>query len=175
MVAADDIESMQDDELSVAAPLANIVGYRIRRLHSLFVLHWTDWFGGLGLSVTPVQGGMLLLIDSNPKSTQADLARFLKVEPPTLLQGLAPLISNGFVLRKSLPNDRRSKLLSLSAKGKRAAKMIRDNIKRQEADLLWSLTPAQRKKMFELLRAALASAEAKVEARTAKKGRSPNA
>ncbi len=154
---------------SVPEPLENITGYRIRRLHSLFVAHWSGWFGVRGLSLTPVQGGILLLIASNSDSTQTALARQLKVEGPTLLQALAPLVANGYVLRRSAPNDRRVKMLSLSPAGKRATQIIRTDLKQHEDDLLRMLTPRQRKQFFQLLCAALRSAEATVEGVPAKR------
>lgn len=140
--------------------LRDITGYHIRRMHALFGLHWTDWFGTRGLFLTPVQGGILMLIDGNPDCNQTFLARELRVESPTLLQALSPLITNGFVVRRDAPTDRRAKLLSLSEAGQRAADMVRDNLAQHEQVLLSGMTAAERKQFFGLLRKALASAEA---------------
>lgn len=135
--------------------LDDVVGFRLRRLHALVATHWASWFQRLAVDVTPVQGGILLLIAENEGLTQIELARLLGVEPPTLLQSLNPLHRSGLVERRRSKRDRRALLLSLSEKGRDAAWTIGREIARQERDALGRLTAAERAKLLALLDKAL--------------------
>lgn len=139
--------------------LEGVTGFRLRRLQGFFVAHWARWFRQRGLSVTPVQGGILLLIQENAGLTQIELARLLQVEAPTLMQTLNPLISAGLVERLRSKRDRRAVELRLSRTGEEAASIVSVDIALHESDLLSHLTAAERTELLRLLEKALASAE----------------
>lgn len=80
-----------------------LFGIRIRRLQGLFGVHWQRWFRARGLAITPVQGGVLLAIRSNPGISQITLSRLMRIEPPTLVQTLGPLLKQGLVARVRCP------------------------------------------------------------------------
>ena len=131
--------------------LDTLVGYRLRRLHGVFQDSWREFFGGLGLTVTPLQGGVLLLIERHPGLTQTELARHLQIEAPTLHEQVKRLIDGGFVERKSRPTDRRTRALDLTADGRSAVALIRSHIAEQEAAALAPLSAVERARLAELL------------------------
>lgn len=142
------------------AALDGLAGYRLRRLQGLFVAHWGRWFREIDISVTPVQGGILLLIGENAGLTQIALARLLKVEAPTLMQALGPLLEMGLVKRRRSRQDGRAFALHLTDAGAAAARTIAAESLRHEADLLSGLTARERASLHALLEKALASGEA---------------
>ncbi|WP_117193231.1 MarR family winged helix-turn-helix transcriptional regulator [Rhizobium terrae] len=157
-------DAEDDHEADPAALLPGIVGIRIRRLQSLFGSHWQGWFRTRGLSVTPVQGGVLLLIRSHPGISQIALARRLRIEAPTLIQSLTPLIKQKLVERDRSAEDGRVYELRLTQAGIEAAALVEASIPEHEADLLRNLSPQERQAFLALLDKAIAGAEAAIEA-----------
>jgi MarR family transcriptional regulator, temperature-dependent positive regulator of motility len=142
--------------------LDGLIGYRLRRLQGLFVAHWGRWFRDLGIAVTPVQGGILLLIGENPGLTQIALARLLKVEAPTLMQALSPLLEAGMVARRRSHQDGRAFALHLTDLGARASRRIAEESRRHETDLLAHLSEREREALLALLEKALARGDGEV-------------
>jgi len=158
---APDAEGGQEHHL--AALLPGVVGIRIRRLQALFGNHWQGWFRARGLAVTPVQGGVLLLIRRFPGISQIALSRRLRIEAPTLIQSLAPLINQGFVERDRSAEDGRVYELRLTEAGLAAAALVEASTPGHEADLLRDLSPEERQVFLALLDKAIAGAEAAIE------------
>ena len=123
----------------------------------MFQDSWREFFGRLGLNVTPVQGGILLLIERQPGLTQTELARLLRIEAPTLHESVKRLIDGGHVERESMPNDRRSHALVLTADGRAAARLIRTRIAEQEAAALSPLNADERRQLADLMGRVLAA------------------
>jgi len=143
--------------------LDGVVGIRIRRLQSLFGSHWQNWFRGRSLAVTPVQGGVLLLIRRYPGISQIALARRLRIEPPTLVQTLTPLIAQKLVERDRAADDGRVYELRLTRVGLDAAALVESSTPQHEADLLRFLSVEERQVFLALLDKAIAGAEAAIE------------
>ncbi|MBQ9353273.1 MarR family transcriptional regulator [Phyllobacterium sp.] len=66
---------------------------------------------GLGAAYLPV----LVAVKNGEASTQADLARLLQVEQPSMAQALARMERDGFIQRKPDPAHRRSQIIELTA------------------------------------------------------------
>lgn len=143
-----------------AANIGTVAGFRLRRLQGLFVAHYMAWMRDHGLAVTPVQGGILLLIEENPGLTQIALARLLRIEPPSLVQALNPLIEAGLVERSRAAHDGRAVALTLSRAGRQAVETVRRETPAQEADALSGLSAEEQRRLLALLEKALASTEA---------------
>ncbi len=146
-----------------AVLLDGVVGIRIRRLQSLFGSHWQNWFRARSLAVTPVQGGVLLLIRRYPGISQIALARRLRIEPPTLVQTLSPLIKHKLVERDRAADDGRVYELRLTQVGLEAATLVETSLPQHEADLLRFLSVEERQAFLELLDKAIAGAETAIE------------
>ncbi len=141
-----------DAEAMADAPVSALLGFQLRRAHTLFALHWQLSFRGQSPRVTPMQGGMLLVIESQPGLTQAMLARIMDVEGPTLLQALGKLEQNGLVTRTRRDGDRRSFALQLTRAGQRAIVLVKDFVPHREQELLTDLSEEERSLLLDLLR-----------------------
>lgn len=133
------------------APVRELVGYQLRRAHTLFALHWQLSFRDRERRVTPVQGGMLLIIESRPGLTQSALARLMKIEGPTLLQSLDRLQENGLVRRVQREGDRRSYALQLTDAGREVLAEVKRFVPQREDDLLSELSEGERRQLLDLL------------------------
>lgn len=135
--------------------LASFVGPQIRRLHYSFIGHWQGHFEELGLSISPVQGGILLLIDQWEAITQKKLSDIMEVEQASMHETLRPLLKGGLLERTVNPEDRRSFVLFLTGAGKEAVCTIHDNIAAHERAVLTGLTPDEIQTLKALLKKAL--------------------
>ncbi|MGE0626677.1 MAG: MarR family winged helix-turn-helix transcriptional regulator [Hyphomicrobiaceae bacterium] len=129
----------------------DLVGYRLRRVHSAFVEAWRAFFAAEGLAITPVGGGILMSIAGTPGLTQTELARRLEIETPTLHEQIKRLVQADLVVRAARPGDRRATALSLTAAGVEVVTLIQRRIGAQEAEALAPLTAAERRLLGELL------------------------
>lgn len=142
--------------------LDGIFGYRLRRLQTQWVAHWMKTSRSAGLDLTPVQGGIVMLMDENPGIGQTALAQLLRIEKATLSQTLNPLVDAGLIERRRENADGRAVALHLTAPGARTVSKIRTQTTSHEADLLAGLTSAEQTQFKQLLVKALASADAAV-------------
>lgn len=148
-----------DAEHPDAGALSQVVGYQLRWVHGLFVSHWLATFRGSETPITPVQGGMLVLIDDNPGLTQIELARALRVEGSTLVQSINRLEKLGYLRRYRPPHDHRAYALHLTRLGKQAVAAVHRFVPEHEGALLADLTPAERRQFLDLLRRIVARGE----------------
>ncbi len=142
------------------AVLDGIVGYRLRRLQTLWNTHWARGIRQLGLEITPMQGGTMMLIAENPGIGHSALARLLEIEAPTLSQTLTPLVDAELVERLRARGDGRAVALRLSHDGRAAVARIAAYRRQHEDELLAGLDQAERRNLMALLNKALASATA---------------
>jgi DNA-binding MarR family transcriptional regulator len=95
--------------------LETLPGHYIRRLQQIAVaifLQETEPHG-----VTPVQYAALQTIGNSPGIDQRTLARTIGFDTSTIAGVLDRLEARGLVLRNASPDDRRVRLLSLTAEG----------------------------------------------------------
>jgi DNA-binding MarR family transcriptional regulator len=120
--------------------LASVVGYLLRRSHNAFQAYWMVEFRDSATPITPVQGGMLVVLGANPGLTQTALARMMNVEGPTLMQAVDRLEQQDYVQRVRRPGDRRSYSLQLTPRGEKALAAINAFLPVRDNDLLTGLT-----------------------------------
>lgn len=135
--------------------LRGVIGFAVRRLHGMFGAEWQQRFRDRGIAITPMQGGLLLLLGENPGIAHNALARLLSIEPPTLVQTLSPLLNAGYVQRYRAPHDGRAVALHLTRAGQAAMALVRDEIAAHEAAVLSALSPAERVQLLDLVTKAL--------------------
>ena len=128
------------DDVIIAPALSNVVGYLLRRSHNAFQAYWMVEFRESATPITPVQGGMLVVLGANPGLTQTALARMMNVEGPTLMQAVDRLEQQDYVQRVRRPGDRRSYSLHLRPRGEEALKAINAFLPVRDSDLLADLT-----------------------------------
>lgn len=73
------------------------------------------------LGLHPGQDVLLSVLSRRTSATQAQLARILRVEPPTLAVMVRRLEASGFVNRTRSPDDARVKIVTLTDQGQSAA------------------------------------------------------
>ena len=88
-----------------------------------------------GADARPWRFALLALIDSNPGTTQGDLAAALRRRTSTLTPALGELVRHGYVSRKRLAADRRAYALSLTARGREAMRELRASAVEHERDV----------------------------------------
>lgn len=128
------------DEVALAPALSSVVGYLLRRAHNAFQGYWMARFRDSATPITPVQGGMLVVLGANPGLTQTALARMMNVEGPTLMQSVDRLEQQGYLVRARRPGDRRSYSLQLTPLGEEALSAINAFLPTRDDDLLADLT-----------------------------------
>lgn len=74
------------------------------------------------LGLHPGQDVLLSVLSKRASATQAQLARILRVEPPTLAVMVRRLEASGFVHRTRTAEDARVKIVSLTPQGQTAAR-----------------------------------------------------
>jgi DNA-binding MarR family transcriptional regulator len=140
-----------DEDVALAPVLANVVGYLLRRAHNAFQTYWMMSFRHSDVPITPVQGGMLVVLASNPGLTQTALARMMNVEGPTLMQSIDRLEQRGYLQRVRRPGDRRSYSLQLTPRGREALDAIEAFLPLRDEALLADLSPKDIEVLSELL------------------------
>lgn len=132
-----------EDTVVLAPALSQVVGYLLRRAHNAFLTYWTIRFRHSETPITPVQGGMLVVISANPGLTQTELARMMNVEGPTLMQSIDRLEQQGYLQRVRRPGDRRSYSLQLTPLGGEVLAAIDAFLPIRDEDMLAELTPEE--------------------------------
>lgn len=131
--------------------LSGQVGYLLRRASNVFSAHWSLQFKGEEVTITPVQCGMMILVDENPGLTQIELARLLKVEGSTLWQLVDRLRELGFIRRRRMPKDRRAFAIHLSPSGRRALQHFERGLRSHQRALLACLSDKERDALSAML------------------------
>ncbi len=151
MKPADPMAPAEDAE-DAPTILNGLLGFQLRRAHTLFALHWQHGFRDQPVRITPVQGGMLLVIDSRPGLSQVELARVMDVEGPTMVQAVDRLEANGLVQRIRRVEDRRAYSLQLTEAGDAALGAVKAFVPHRETELLCDLSEDEREVLLSLLK-----------------------
>ena len=96
---------------------------------------------------------VLLHLEETPIRTQAALAEAIRADKTRIIAVLDDLESRGLIGRRPDPDDRRARLLSLTAEGRRLRDTVQAAIQRGEERLLAHLPPADRDGFLRGLRA----------------------
>ena len=105
-------------------PLDRSLGFKLRLANNLMIHEWAALARSEGIAETPVEGGIVVLIGSNPGLAHGTLADLLGVDASTLSQALNPLISRGLIRREPDPSDRRTRRMYLTNAGELARHRI---------------------------------------------------
>ena len=104
-----------------------------------------------GTDLTAVQYAALVAIGSHPGIDATKLSEIIYFDRSTIGDVLYRIESKGWIVRESTTDDRRVKLLSLSAAGHDVLRQVEAGIRRVQKRLLASLTPAEGKTLVRLL------------------------
>ena len=128
-------------------------GHLIRRLHQQSTQVFQTQTAHFDL--TSVQFAALDSIAQQPGIDQASLATAIAFDRATIGGVLERLERKGLLLRAVSPQDRRARLLTLTAAGEQLLADCRPVVKALQNDILARLTPAERRKFLALAHKAL--------------------
>ena len=130
--------------------LDTLPGHHIRRLHQIAVaifLQETEAHG-----ITPVQYAALQAVNNAPGVDQRTLARTIGLDTSTTGGVIDRLEARGLLARHARPEDRRVRLLALTAEGRARLREVTPAMLRAQERMLEPLTPRQRETFLRLLR-----------------------
>lgn len=124
-------------------------GHLIRRAQQIAVAIFMEECAAYDL--TPVQYAALVAIRENPGTDATRLSALIAFDRSTLGNVLERLEARKLVTRYASPEDKRIKLLKLSATGSALVKRAQASVERAQERILEPLKLADRKKLMELL------------------------
>lgn len=129
-----------------------MAGHLIRRLNQISVAVFADRMAALSVEITPVQFAALSALEATPGIDQASLAGAIAYDKATIGGVIDRLEHKGLVLRKTSPNDRRARVVSLSPKGGALLDLVRPAVLDLQNDILSGLDAQEKASLLALLR-----------------------
>lgn len=112
------------------------------------------------LGFATAQLPVLTALKDGARLTQMELARWAKVEQPTMAQLLARMDRDGIIQREPDPRDKRSSLISLTDQARARLPAGRAVLQQGNADMVRGFSPKEVETLVDLLRRVLANVEA---------------
>lgn len=113
-----------------------------------------------GLGFATAQLPVLTALKDGSRMSQTDLARWAKVEQPTMAQMLARMERDGIIRREPDPTDRRSSLISLTRQAHSRLPAGRAILRQGNVEMTEGLSAREVETLVSLLRRVLANVEA---------------
>lgn len=101
---------------------------------------------------------VLTALSESPVRTQAALADEIGADKTRIIKILDELQERGLITREPDPGDRRVRLLSVTAKGRRLQQAVQADIHREEDRLLGTLPDGERQRFLQTIHALSTSA-----------------
>lgn len=137
------------DEIRQPPQVSRSIGYAIRRAQMRI---YEEFFALLAdLDTTPTRYTLMLLIRENPGIRAVDLARVLGVARSRMVKLIDDLECRSLISRKTLPSDRRNRVVVLTAQGKCKLNQLEQVVERHEAQLTEGLSAEDRERLLGLL------------------------
>ena len=111
------------------------------------------------LGFATAQLPVLAALKDGARMSQTDLARWAKVEQPTMAQMLARMERDGLIRREGDPNDRRSSVISLTKQARAKVPAGRAVLRQGNVEMTKGLTAREVETLLSLLRRVLANVE----------------
>jgi DNA-binding MarR family transcriptional regulator len=90
----------------------------------------------LKLDINKTQTNILMSVDENSDKSMSEISQMTGLEKSSFTRSVDYLVMKGFLVRNFSDHDRRKVVLSLTAKGARAAKLIRKELDEYMQSLL---------------------------------------
>jgi hypothetical protein len=103
-------------------------GFLIRRLHQLHGYLFSR--ETVAFAITPVQYSVLTSLSEHDSMDQVSIAREVGLERTTVAEVIARMESRGLVSRKNSKQDRRVRIVKITAKGKRLVEQMSASVER---------------------------------------------
>ncbi len=131
------------------AELENYPGYHIRRLQQIAVAVFMEETQDFG--VTPVQYAALSAVLRHPGMDQRTLARRIGFDTSTIGSVVDRLEARGLMVRNTSPNDRRVRLLEVTADGRALLMEAEPSVLRAQQRMLDPLPEDRRAQFMEMM------------------------
>lgn len=132
--------------------MRNMAGHLIRRLHQQSTQLFAQRTQAAGYDLTSVQYAALDAIANHPHIDQASVAEIIGYDRATIGGVIERLDNKGWVRRVVSEQDRRSRELSLTAKGNKIYLALQPIVHELQADILQPLNPAEQDRFIKLAR-----------------------
>src|SRR5258708_5175068 len=129
--------------------LSSLLGYALRSAPGRVFQDFEAEMKELGL--TPGQLGTLFLIEANRGLSQSELGAALGIDRSSVVPLIDRLQKRGWVRRAARASDRRAHALELAPAGAALVAQRTPRLDAHEARIAAALSPAERKRLFELL------------------------
>jgi DNA-binding MarR family transcriptional regulator len=123
-------------------------GHLIRRAQQILVSLFLEQTGGV---ITPIQFGALAVLEAHGDLDQITLGQRLALDASTSGSTLERMEKKGWIARRIDPEDRRRRLVSLTAEGRALLEDLRDDVETVQHRLLDPLDPKERAVFMRLL------------------------
>ncbi len=138
-----------------AVHLDDLPGHLIRRLQQIAVAVFLQEAEGTGL--TPVQFAALQAVSGQPGLDQRTLAGLIGLDTSTVAGVVDRLEARGLLSRSNSPQDRRVRLLSLTADGEGALAEVVPAMLRAQERILAPLPAAERREFIRMMKRLVSS------------------
>ncbi|MCW4386027.1 MarR family winged helix-turn-helix transcriptional regulator [Salinibacterium sp. SYSU T00001] len=132
--------------------LSESTGFLVRRVQHL---HSQLWLHGGDSDVSPVQFGVLSLLETNPGVDQRELGDILELDRSTVTEIVTRMERRNYLKRTRDDADRRRKILTLTDQGRRLLVELRPHANKVAAAFVGHLRQADREELNRLLRLVL--------------------
>lgn len=133
----------------VAHPLENLIGYRLRLAYNVQVQRFSSVGGSA--NIRPPQFAVLKLAYYKPGLKQTDLTNILNKKHANVVTLLDELEERDLIARVADREDKRSRLLHLTPKGKGLTEKLLERYKLLDRNLQKALGASQRRQLAKLL------------------------
>lgn len=130
--------------------LDTLPGHYIRRLQQIAVAVFLQETQGQG--ITPVQFAALQTVADQPGIDQRTLAGAIAFDTSTIASVIDRLEARGLLVRSTSPDDKRVRLLTLTAAGDALLAAVAPGMQRAQERMLAPLRKAERAEFMRLLR-----------------------
>ena len=132
--------------------LSDMAGHLIRRLHQQSTSRFVQRTQEIGFDLTPIQFAALDAIYTNHGSDQASIAEMIGYDRATIGGVIDRLVTKSLVRRVVNLQDRRSRELSLTAKGSKVRLALVPIVQNLQKEILKPLNKADQENLIKLMR-----------------------
>ena len=131
------------------AHIEDLPGFHIRRLQQIAVAVFLEETQASG--ITPVQYAALTAVGRQQGIDQRTLARTIGFDTSTIGSVIDRLEARGLMQRNAHPDDRRVRLLTITAEGEQLLQQVEPGMLRAQERMLEPLAPEQRGVFMDML------------------------
>jgi MarR family transcriptional regulator, organic hydroperoxide resistance regulator len=117
--------------------------YIITETQRSVMAHLKDRLISQGLTITPVQAGILFLLTQQDSRTMTDLSRLLFTDNSSMTRLVDRLEKAGLVKRLADPKDRRALFITITEEGRKQAVLAKKTVKRVNQEIKTRLSPEE--------------------------------